>query len=40
MVKVQVKWNKEKYDLDIELDILVFDFKVLLYSLTNISVEK
>ena len=40
MLKVQVKWNKEKYDLQVNFDQEVYEFKVLLYSLTNIPVEK
>jgi hypothetical protein len=40
MVKILVKWNKEKYEVEVDLGQSVIDFKALLYSLTNIPCEK
>lgn len=41
MVKVNVKWGKEKYD-DVELDTSqdLQTFKAVLFSLTNVPVPK
>jgi ubiquitin carboxyl-terminal hydrolase 14 len=40
MVKLQIKWNKEKYEVDMDLGSSVEDFKVLIYSLTNVPIDK
>lgn len=40
MVLLQVKWNKEKYELEVSAESSVYDFKVLLFSLTSVPLEK
>ena len=40
MVKLQIKWNKEIYEVDMDLGSSVEDFKVLIYSLTNVPIDK
>eukprot|EP01132_Coremiostelium_polycephalum_P000888 gene888-1111_t len=40
MVKVIVKWNKEKYDVDVDPNDTVATFKYQLFSLTNVPVER
>ena len=40
MVKILVKWNKEKYDLEVDLGQSVDELKALIYSLTNVPIDK
>jgi hypothetical protein len=39
MVKVQIKWGKEKFD-SVELIEDPLEFKMCVYSLTNVPVDK
>ncbi len=39
MVKVQIKWGKEKFD-SVELLDDPIEFKTYVYSLTNVPVDK
>ena len=40
MVKVTVKWNKESYDVDVDLSLPAEVFKMQLYSLTGVPAER
>ncbi|EGC37165.1 hypothetical protein DICPUDRAFT_54181 [Dictyostelium purpureum] len=40
MVKVNVKWNKDKYEVDIDPNESVAEFKAQLFSLTMVPVER
>lgn len=40
MVKVNVKWNKEKYEVDVDPSEPVSSFKGQLYSLTMVPIER
>ena len=39
MVKVQIKWGKEKFD-EVELIDDAVEFKTYVFSLTNVPVDK
>ena len=40
MVKIVLKWGKEKYDFELEPSENLLDCKVKIYALTNVPVYK
>jgi len=40
MVKIVLKWGKEKYDFELEPSENLLDCKVKIYALTNVPVDK
>ena len=40
MVKIVLKWGKEKYDLELEPTENILDCQVKIYALTNVPVDK
>ena len=39
MILIVLKWGKEKYDLDVENEMTIEDFRALIYSLTSVPPE-
>lgn len=40
MVKIAVKWGKEKHEIELEQNENLLDCKVKIYALTNVPVDK
>lgn len=40
MVKIALKWGKEKFDLDLDPTENLLDFKAKIYAVTSVPVDK